>query len=393
VVVAVLAVVGTAALLALAALTDGTNDVDTWLAFLDASDAVGALHLYGVESWPTVPTFDFSHGLLTALSLPFVGGLVDMGVAARFIVRVPAVFADAAATFMVFHLVRHRLGDRAAVIAAALIALNPVLVLVAGFHGNTDRVFVAFLLGSLVYARRGRHVPAGVAFALAAGVKIVPLAVVPFFFIGLGTVAARKRFFGAAVGTSAILWAPVLLIGFRDVVSEVFLYGGSASSWGLGRAAWWVFGFDPDGPVRLLWSLALAVVVMGVAARVARRGERSADWSLGVAFLVMLAASPGSGLQYLAWPVPFLVIVWPRAAALYSGACALHLYARYAYLSGGGLALGHADSWGFTPGTPLVRLTGIAAWAVTAALAVWMLGAPTRAGAIPEGDRDVPHEV
>lgn len=77
-VVAVLAVVGTAALLALAALTDGTNDVDTWLAFLDASDAVGALHLYGVESWPTVPTFDFSHGLLTALSLPFVGGLVDM---------------------------------------------------------------------------------------------------------------------------------------------------------------------------------------------------------------------------------------------------------------------------------------------------------------------------
>lgn len=97
-----------------------------------------------------MPTFDLNHGPLTAFALPLIRWLADMGIDARFIVRVPAVVADAATTFMVFHVLRHRLGDRPAVAATALIALNPVLILISGFHGNTDPVFVAFLLGAVV---------------------------------------------------------------------------------------------------------------------------------------------------------------------------------------------------------------------------------------------------
>lgn len=370
--IGVVIAVGTIIRLWLALVTDGTNDVTTWLAFADAAGQMGALDLYEVQQWPGVPLFDFNHGPLTAWILKAAAPLLIDNPAAATWIRVPSIIADAASALMAVVLVRRANRPDRRVLAASIVALNPVLILVSGFHGNTDSVFVALTLLASVWLGRNQPHLAGLAFAAAVGIKVVPLLVLPVFFMSIGRVADRRRFAGWFVAASAALWIPPFILSTEAVVREVFLYRGP-HGWIPHRILDGLGVLDAVPWFQDAWLAGVFSLVLGVALRVRTDPVMSREFASGLAFLVFLVLATGFGVQYLAWPVVFLAISAPRLAIVTSTVSGVFMYASYALWSGGGFAIGHADLWSADPlWTPVTIGLMQATWTVLAG-AAWLM--------------------
>ena len=370
----VLVAIGAAGLLiraGLAAATDGTNDVVSWLAFIDAARTHGAFNLYGITEWPTVPALDFNHGPLAAFGIQVaVWGQDVLPISERLLIRLPAIAADAGSTVLMYVLIAGRFGSRRGLMAAAMVAFNPVLILVSGFHGNTDPVFVALVLLAVVLLERNMGLAAGIAFAASIGVKIVPVLAAPAIVLSIGAAAMRLRFIWATLAASAVLWLPPFLLDPDALIRNVLHYRGRSGIWGIGALAS-PLGQDLGvGWFREVWTILVLVAVVASGRLLAKRGHSAVAWSIAAAFLVFLTVTPGFGVQYLVWPVLFLIVAAPGFAAVYSAVAGVFLFAVYAFWSGGGWSLGYANSWIADPmWSPGIEATKQLLWILIAVLA------------------------
>ena len=223
--------------LGVAATTFGTNDIRHWPDFVGGVAASGPGGVYGVDlaSW-----FDH-HPPLIGYLLEFVGLAARHGVSVGFTLRALASLSDVASALLVFEILRRRQSARQAASGAAVFAASPVLFVISGFHGNTDPIFLMLVLLSLhLLADRRRPASAGAAVALALGVKIVPIVVVPVLLVYALTRGARTAVaFGAGFSTAfAITWLPALVGQARAVRADVLGYRGSGISQWPGRSSW-----------------------------------------------------------------------------------------------------------------------------------------------------------
>lgn len=192
-----------------------------------------------------------------------------------------------------------------------LLAWNPLVVVECYGSGHHDLVLAAFLLVSLALLERGRRIPAGIAWGLAAATKYTPLLLVPFF--------ARRRVWGflaAGAVTGILLTIP-------------FLGAGSSMTSGLGAyLRHWEFngplypvlaGATGSGDVaRGILAAALGVSTLVVALR-----ARSASAAALAVLACALVASPTVYPWYLV-PMIALLPLHPSAALLaFSGLVAL----------------------------------------------------------------------
>ena len=129
--------------------------------------------------------------------------------------------------------------------ALLLLATAPPLILIAGFHGNTDTLMIFFLLLTVWLAERGKSWPAGCAFGLAVSVKLVPLMAGPAILFYLSSPGKQIRFFAAAGFVMLIAWSPFLVQDPGAIVSRVFGYRGFYGHWGLSWLALHLAGADP----------------------------------------------------------------------------------------------------------------------------------------------------
>src|SRR5207249_11607606 len=131
----------------------------------------------------------YNHPPLVGWMLVLFNRLTDLGVSFRFLIRVPATLSDVVTSVLVFELVRARRPLHEATVAGLLVASSPALVIISGYHGNTDPIFVMLALTSLYLLVNERSgFLAGLAFAAAISVKIVPIVTLPVVLL----VAARS---------------------------------------------------------------------------------------------------------------------------------------------------------------------------------------------------------
>ena len=211
--------------LTIAAHTWGTTDVFLWKSFADSVRVNGPVGIYGQH-------FDlvYNHAPLSGWMLVVINALTDhSGLSFPFLIRVPASVADVATGLLVFEFVRRRRPVREAAIAAILTVLSPILIIVSGFHGNTDPVFVMLaILSAYLLAVRGQAVLGGLAFGLALSVKLVPVVVVPTLVVLLLR-AGRRTAVRYLAGVAAImlpLWLPVVLTRWTEFNRDVLGYAG-----------------------------------------------------------------------------------------------------------------------------------------------------------------------
>jgi hypothetical protein len=223
---------------------------------------------------------------------------------------------------------------------------------ISGFHGNTDPVFVlCTLLAAYLLVDRDRPLLAGLALALALGIKIVPIVVVPALLVyawrrGPRTLAGLVA---GGAGLSALIWLPAVSQA-AHIRRDVLSYAGSGpSQWGLSQLGHWLgdpaaFGFLA-GPGRFLVVAACALLP---AALVWRRPDQVFT-AVGLALTGFLVTTPAFGTQYLAWAVAAAYLLDAVTATVFNlaaGALLLVVYTRW----NRGLPWDFADQWGMHAG-------------------------------------------
>jgi hypothetical protein len=93
--------------------------------------------------------------------------------------------------YLVLEFVRRARSLREATAAGLVFALSPVMFIISGFHGNTDPVFVMFiLLSAYLLTVKDRPALAGASAALACSVKLVPIVPLPALIVAIAHAAS-----------------------------------------------------------------------------------------------------------------------------------------------------------------------------------------------------------
>lgn len=185
--------------------------------------------------------------------------------------------------------------------AAAFVGWNPLLALDFAGGGHNDVWMAVLLVGALALAARSREALSGVSWALAAGLKWVPLALLP-----LELLARRRRDLRIAVGAAAT--AVAICAGAFALFGTAWL--GALLPFAHRRAAFAI-------PTRLSqlglppWLALLPLVAaLPLLVQSARRGRPRR----ALATSLLLCASPWVLPWYAVWVVPLAAIEDDRAA-------------------------------------------------------------------------------
>lgn len=242
--------------------------------------------------------------------------------------------------------------------------LSPVAIFLSGFHCNTDSTMICLVLAAVLVLDRA-PLAAGVVLALATGIKIVPLFLVPLFLL-----ASRRRWWQWSLGflgTFAAIFAPVLQN--PTALRNIFGYAGQAWWWGWPALAARIQHALPAagrlGILHLRYGRYVVVVAVLAVAALFLRKRLSLLAAIALTFVAILFVSTGLAVQYLVWPLPFLPFLYRRWETLtLHAAASLFMAAMYTSWSRGWPWL-YADSLNL----PWPRFEQL----VTGGFVVWIL--------------------
>lgn len=303
----------------LALKTYGTNDV-----YLYDQFSVWSRYL-GVSLYHLDPLFNHPPSMIHLLhGLSWLAAA--SGIPFSFWLRLPAIVADAANVWLVWKLLGDRVREQSIFWALMLLAAAPPLILVSGFHGNTDSVVMFFVLLSVYLVEKDASPwVGGAALGLAHCVKVYPLIAAPAILLNLSGWSRRIKFCAAACLVLLATWSPFLFQDPRIVIAQVLGYRSSYGVWGLSYILDTVTAMAPRlTPLNTAFEHIGAYLSLGLVCLVSWRMNTASNRpqlfsQVGLVFLLFLSVSSGFGVQYLAWLAPWVVEQgWFAAALLYT---------------------------------------------------------------------------
>jgi uncharacterized membrane protein len=254
--------------------------------------------------------------------------------------------------------------------------LSPISIFISGFHGTTDPIHVALTLLTLFVAERySRPWLTGAVLAMAMSIKVIPLIFIPMIVFDLPTIRKRVEFL-VVLGTVFIaLSLPYIVQDPMLVIGRVFGYRSLYGFWGFPRLLSLLEAAVPlAAPLSLLYYglgrfvILFAVTYLGEG--LAKAKAQLFPKAALVAFFFM-TFTPGFGIQYLVWLVPWTACINLQASLAYhliGGAFIATVYTSWS----GGLPWDLADSsgptfWGVGWRGPALLLE-LATWVIV----IWM---------------------
>jgi len=320
--------VATLTKLLLAIFTLGSNDVVTWTAFLNNIRQVGGANAYRLRDPYGVA---LNHPPSMVHVLKFLGFLADTThIPFSVLLRLPAIIADIGSVLLVWLFctsLRQFNCSRTKVLA---LALCPISILISGFHGNTDPVMVFFLLLAIYLVETEHLEKAGLAFGMAINIKVVPLILVPTFFVYLRNYRSSLKFFGCAALIILFCWMPYLAQEPVVIIKNTLGYKGLVSSWGVSLLLQVLNLSNSPILLKLLiigWAIAVPFWM--------KKRTANLYTQVGVIIFSFFLLTPAFGVQYLAWGVPFVLSLELRWTLCYYVASGVFLFLLYNYWSHG----------------------------------------------------------
>jgi hypothetical protein len=315
-----------------AVLAYGTSDVMTW-------ELLGRLFLNGenfyatqLHNWPAL----WIYFCAAAVAIHDASGLPFFT-----LIKLAPIAADAGIT-VVLYLFGLRLTSRAdrAALLGLTYALNPVSILITGYHGQFDSLMLApsvlawFLLDKLdkqVSTSRSRLTIAALFFGLGIWFKPIPLLLLPVILPRLSTWRDRCLFTVFAAAPAALGTLPYFVRWPEDVAANFLGYSSWFGQWGYsvgwmaieylrnGTIPWWLP--DPDyvsAPLHLMYLAGRWLLLAALAGTwwLIYRDQMDLLRGIVATFAVFYFATTGFGVQYLLWIVPFAIArrdgwLWP----------------------------------------------------------------------------------
>jgi len=289
----------------------GSTDALLLMGFVRLVEHVGIARAYSFARF-------FNHPPLAAfvwIAADRLGSLIHLEFTDVF--RLFQVVADIASAALLWRMSKSRE-------VVAFFFASPAAIFLSGFHCNGDPTMTALLLAAIC-------LQSGLLLGTAAGIKITPIPLAPFFLIGMGW---RRRFvFALAFGAVlALIFVPVAIKGGPVVLHNIFGYRGSGFEWGFCG-----MGFLTGSARFAQWYSQYGhyvVIVALVGLWIGYRAPLPA--MIGTALLAMNFFSPGFGVQYLVWPLPFFLFAVPRKLAYaLNAALSIFLFCTYTIWAGG----------------------------------------------------------
>lgn len=259
------------------------------------------------------------------------------GIPVRKWIRVLALFADVGLFLLVLLYFSH-LQRPVSQPLLVLLALAPAHLMITGFHANTDPVMIALtvLAAYLIEAQR-KPVWGGVAMGLAMCVKILPIILLPAFFLFIPGWRDRLRFIFAAILFWMAVSLPWLWTNPAGIYKNTFGYASIYGQWGFsllmqefGAAQWLNDLFYANGRWLPLGCAVVLALVFNLP-----RPRLKLFYQCGIIVFAFLFLTPGFGIQYLAWLTPWIIMAgWPFAAT-HLLATGLYALAQYMTWQGG----------------------------------------------------------
>ena len=323
--------------MALAVQTYGTNDALTWEADLEKIRSEGGLTLYrdGVIPHRGGALFSkqrFSHPPFMIRTISAWGWLADKtGFPLRFWIRLTCGLADVVSVILLLRIL-NALRTSLSLVSVLLVILSPISILISGFHVNTDPIMVSFVLLSIYLVQRGSPVwLAGCAMGMAINIKIVPILFIPAACMYLRDWRKALAFsggIGIVVGMGSI---PEVLQDPLTIWNGLSGYSSGLYIWGTSRLSWALL---PEN-LYTVYSHSLKTVMLAAILGVSvwMNTKKPIPLILQIAFVSFLffSLTPGFAVQYLAWLVPWSVLLGMGQATLFhalSGAFLFLLYHR-----------------------------------------------------------------
>lgn len=323
--------------LALAWNTYGTNDILTWDVSSKREESGDGAALYrNGNRFPLrkggILSQVYNHPPPVFLLLRTWRALErTTGVPMSFWMRATDAVADVGAVLALIAL------DAASPPILAVIALSPVAILVSGFHGNTDPLLLFFLVCTALAIRRGRPVEAGLLLGCALDIKFIAILLIPAILFHLQDWPRRVKFAGACAALVAATWAPYWALDPIAILRAVAGYSSVPGYWGISSIL-----SSPRWPTSALLPIAGfysaygKYLVLGLVLLISWRMRRRPLYeAFAVILFTFLVLTPGFGVQYLCWLVPWLGIIPLRVAMLQQAVCGTFLFAVYTFWSGG----------------------------------------------------------
>jgi hypothetical protein len=259
------------------------------------------------------------------LNIPVIramGWFADVsGLPFRFWLRLPCIVADIGSLLLVASLLNNQAG-KSKFTLLLMLGLCPASIMISGFHGNSDPVMIFLVLLSIYLLEKTKApVLSGLAFGLALSVKVVPLIFVPAFLLYLSTLRARAVFTVTAAGVFVLGAMPYVLLDPQIIAAKVFGYSSYYGVWGWTRFLSTVLGptssSHPSGvhaTLNVAGKILLLVSICALCIWMNNRKEKPALFiQCGLVTFLFMALTPGFGIQYLSWCIPFVVVlgIWP----------------------------------------------------------------------------------
>lgn len=363
--------------LTLSLISQGSNDAATWERFGHRVAEVGLLRAYQVEPDMNHPPLPLLWARLSILT----GERGDFA----FAMKLPAILSDAVACVLIV-LIWLRHGDaRRAKLAGWAMALNPVAILVSGYHCNTDSVLAMLaLLAMYLIDLRKSFILIGLAVGASINIKLIPILLIP---LALSFCRNRSDILKLITGLAITAIPFVPLLTMPNVLERNLLkYAPPLCEWGVPFFFKASLTYPPlEYTAQLFlerylwigrWAIIAVAVTLGIDSYLHRRWN---PYQLAVlVFASMLVLAPGFGVQYLVIVVPVLMAVSITRSWMYSVLGGLFLATVYiTFLQKGIWPLYSSFYDPFPMPGPLF---GLLAWWILAETIVHQLQHPIRRG-------------
>lgn len=314
-------------------ISTGSSDIYAWQDFAERISEVGVVKYYSENPLFNHPPLMglYTYGVLQ------LSQLLDI----RFndVFNIPMMIADAIILINIYYLSGK---DKKKVF---LWVINPISILISSYHGNSDILVLALVTYSVYFITKNRLFTSGLMYGLAINVKIIPIILFPLFFFystGLNISLRHKNLknlnynflIGFLIVLTPFLWP--LTGNTSDFLSNVIGYNSSPEPWGI------LFLFNGFNHLDVFENIdnyyfnygkyLLLTTITILSCRNFQKKEPLIKEVLMV-FLLFLAIGPGFGVQYLVYPLPFIIIFDKKKACYYSLLATIAMIAVYAYFN------------------------------------------------------------
>jgi alpha-1,6-mannosyltransferase len=267
-------------------------------------------YLHGPASAPHDPVLRYVGGLWSHTPSAYgplftIGsyGLVALGTgAALWGFKALAATAGLSVVALVWRTAQAR--GRDPVMAAAVVGLNPILLVYAVGGGHNDLLMLALTMLGVLLACSARSAAGAVSVVAAAAVKASSIVVLPFMVLG----APRRRGRALAGGLGAALGFSILGVavfggsafGFVSVLAHSRLVTSTSPASDLTAL------LGPIPHLRAVGVVAAVIALCGLLCAV----WRGMDWVSGAGWALLLVAASSGALYgwYTIWPLPFAAL-------------------------------------------------------------------------------------